>query len=99
VNVSWEESLRKNRARFNPDRPDSILEHALSDDKLERLYKESDWEEISSGSPNFIKIRNAQVPYVMFENEDDVTTARGEALGQRLENRLSALWQLYKNRS
>lgn len=99
VNVSWEESLRKNRARFNPDRPDSILEHALSDDKLERLYKESDWEEISAGSPNFIKIRNTQVPYVMFENEDDVTTARGEALGQRLENRLSALWQLYKNHS
>jgi hypothetical protein len=99
VNVSWEESLRKNRARFNPDRPDSILEHALSDDKLERLYKESDWEEISSGSPNFIKIRNILVPYVVFENEDDVTTARGDALGRRLENRLSALWHLYKNRS
>jgi len=34
INVSWEESLRKNRARFNPDRPDSILEHGLSDEKL-----------------------------------------------------------------
>jgi hypothetical protein len=32
VNVSWAESLRKNRQRFNPQRPDSILEHGLSDD-------------------------------------------------------------------
>ena len=27
VEVPWEESLRKNRKRFNPDKPDSILEH------------------------------------------------------------------------
>jgi hypothetical protein len=39
VKVSFAESLRKNRRRFNPDRPDSILEHGLSDEKLERLYR------------------------------------------------------------
>jgi len=38
VDVTYEESLRKNRARFNPERPDSILEHGLPDEKLERLY-------------------------------------------------------------
>jgi hypothetical protein len=42
LQVSWEESLRKNRKRFNPAKPDSILEHGLSDDKMERLYKEND---------------------------------------------------------
>lgn len=31
ISVSYEESLRKNRRRFNPDRPDSILEHGLPD--------------------------------------------------------------------
>jgi hypothetical protein len=98
IDVSWEESLRKNRARFNPDRPDSILEHALSDEKLARLYKESDWEEISAGSPQFITIQNTQVPYVVFENEDDVTTGRGDPLGWRLEKRLGVLWQLYQKR-
>ncbi len=36
IDVPWEKSLRKNRVRFNPDRPDSILEHGLSDEKLER---------------------------------------------------------------
>ena len=44
IDVPYEESLRKNRRRFNPDRPDSILEHGLPDEKVERLYKEVDWE-------------------------------------------------------
>jgi len=96
LNVSYEESLRKNRKRFNPNRPDSILEHGLPDEKLERLYKESDWAEISAAGPEFIPIQGQQVPYVVFENEDDVTTARDEALGKRLEETLGRLWRLYR---
>jgi hypothetical protein len=98
LNVSYEESLRKNRRRFNPDRPDSILEHSLPDEKLERLYKESDWAQISAADPEFIGIQGQRVPYVVFENEDDVTTARGEALGERLEETLGRLWSLYSSR-
>ncbi len=49
LNVPWEESLRKNRARFNPERPDSILEHGLPDSKLEKLYRETDWEQLTEG--------------------------------------------------
>ncbi len=94
VNVSFAESLRKNRRRFNPDRPDSILEHALSDQKLERLYREDDWERFSAADPQFVTVKGIRVPYVVFENEDDVTTARGEALGKRLEKVLGRLWLL-----
>ena len=43
VRVSFQESQRKNRRRFNPDRPHSILEHGLPDEKLARLYREDDW--------------------------------------------------------
>ena len=94
INVSYEESLRKNRARFNPDRPDSILEHGLPDQKMERLYKDSDWAQLSAADPEFFAIQGQRVPYVVFENEDDVTTGRGEALGNRLEETLGRLWQL-----
>ncbi len=97
IDVSWEESLRKNRARFNPDRPDSILEHGLSDEKMETLYRHVDWEEITAEDPHFIEIQGVQVPYVVFENEDDVTTARGPALTRRLQERLGQLWKLYNN--
>jgi len=96
VDVPFEESLRKNRKRFNPDKPDSILEHSLPDEKLIRLYKEVDWEEISKGDDKLLEIQGQQVPYVVFENADDVTTGRGDALGARLENRLDQLWKIYK---
>lgn len=95
IDVPWEESLRKNRKRFNPDKPDSILEHALPDWKLERLYRDTDWAEVSSDDPHYLTIQGEQVPYVVFDNLDDVTTGRGEALGQRLEQVLQELWLLY----
>jgi hypothetical protein len=98
VNVSFAQSLRKNRLRFNPDRPDSILEHALPNHKLERLYREDDWEELSAADHEFVTVKGIHVPYVVFENEDDVTTARGEALGRRLEKVLGRLWMLKRRK-
>jgi hypothetical protein len=95
INVSWEESLRKNRKRFNPNRPDSILEHGLADEKLEALYRESDWEAITEGHPDIINIRGYDVPYAVLENEDDVTTEQGLALSSRLEQVLDLLWHRY----
>lgn len=96
LDVSWEESLRKNRARFNPDKPDSILEHGLSDTKMESLYKSSDWDEIITGQPDNIQIQGIPVPYIVFENEDDVTSQGGEILSSRLQDRLSKLYQKYQ---
>ena len=98
VNVSFAESFRKDRLRFNPDRPDSILEHALPGHKLVRLYREDDWEEFSAPDPEFVTVKGIRVPYVVFENEDDVTTARGEALGSRLERVLGRLWMLKRRK-
>ena len=95
LDVSWEESLRKNRKRFNPDRPDSILEHGLEDEKLEQLYRETDWEEVSRDDPAYLSIQGRRVPYAVFDNSDDVTSGRGEALGTRLETVTAALWERY----
>lgn len=94
VNVPFEESLRKNRRRFNPDRPDSILEHGLPDKNLERLYREDDWNEFSKTNPEFITVRGVDVPYAVFENEDDVTTDTPSLLAERLEKALAKLWAL-----
>ncbi len=93
VDVSWEESLRKNRKRFNPEKPDSILEHGLSEEKMELLYKRVDWEELTSGNPEYLLINDVKVPYVVFDNHDDITTIRGNKLGDRLKLSLDVLWQ------
>jgi len=98
VNVSFEESLRKNRQRFNPDKPDSVLEHGLPDEKLERLYRYVDWEQFSAPDPCHLQMDDIQIPYTVFENEDDVTTGRSDLLEARLASTLDQLWKLYVNR-
>lgn len=94
VNVPFEESLRKNRLRYNPKRPDSILEHGLPDDKMERLYRLDDWQTFSQPDPEYLHVRDIAIPYSVFENEDDVTTAKPDLLGSRLETHLQHLWRL-----
>jgi hypothetical protein len=94
VHVSFAESLRKNRRRFNPERPDSILQHSLSDEKMERLYREDDWADIAPGPCGFLDVHGIRVPYAVFENEDDVTTGHPDLLPARLETALGQLWDL-----
>ena len=80
----------------NPERPDSILEHSLPDDKMERLYKECDWDSFSVR----LKVQGHELPYAVMENEDDVTSEYGKALEQRLEETLQHLWRSFSmNRS
>jgi hypothetical protein len=93
INCSWEESLRKNRRRFNPDKPDSVLEHGLEDRKLEMLYKESDWAEFSAASPDFLDVKGRKVPYAVFQNEPEITD-KPDLLGAHLEEVLGRLWSL-----
>ncbi len=97
VRVPFEESLRKNRRRFNPDKPDSILEHGLSDEKMKRLYQEDDFASIAPGDSGQIEIRGQRVPFIVFPNEDDVTTDKPEQLAARLESVLGELWALYQD--
>lgn len=94
INVTFEESLRKNRKRFNPNKPDSILEHGLPDDKLEKMYKIVDWEEVSSSSPTHIEINGVPVPYVVFENMPSKTDD-AKLLGPALDEVFTRLWRLY----
>lgn len=94
INVTFEESLRKNRKRFNPNKPDSILEHGLPDDKLEKMYKLVDWEEVTSASPTHIEINGVSVPYVVFENMPSKTDDP-ELLGPALVDVFQRLWRLY----
>lgn len=94
IDVSYSESLRKNRRRYNPDRPDSILEHGLADEKMERIYHDVDWQEwAGEAGSGTLTVGQHQVPFAVFPNEDDVTTPGGEALAARLQDKLALLWE------
>ena len=94
VRVSFEESLRKNRQRFNSDKPHSILEHGLSDDKMRTLYGNDDWDRLPKADDGHLLFGDYRVPFVTFENEDDVTTPRAEELKSRLAQNLRKLHRL-----
>jgi len=94
VNVPFEESLRKNRKRFNPDKPDSILEHGLPDSKLEKMYKEVDFHEVIAGNATHIEINGIKVPYVIFENMPSKTDDP-KLLGPALDDVFGKLWKTY----
>jgi len=91
IDVPYEESLRKNRRRFNPNRPDSILEHGLPDSKLERLYKDVDWESFKGNDPEFILHSGRRIPYAVFDNMPEKTD-KPAVLGAHLESALTKLW-------
>ncbi len=94
IHVTYEESLRKNRRRFNPERPDSILEHSLPDEKMERLYKLSDWDEFSAPHPEILEIQGKRIPYVIFDNMPEKTDDPAK-LGPALEESLQRLWRIW----
>lgn len=94
ISVTWEESLRKNRRRYNPDKPDSILEHALEDKKLEMLYKESDWCTFTSPDPDFLHVGDHKVPYGVFDNMPEKTDDP-EKIRPHLQEVLGKLWERY----
>lgn len=96
VRVPFEESLRKNRRRFNPEKPDSILEHGLTDEKMERLYRDDDWPVLAPEESGYLSLRGLEVPYAVFPNEDDVTTGKPDQLADRLDTVFNGLWELYK---
>ncbi len=96
IKVSYEESVRKNRRRYNPDKPYSILEHSLPDDKMESLYRDSDWDTFSAPDLNYLNVQDMKVPYGVLANEDDATTRQNETLGTRLEQVLGRIWEFYR---
>jgi hypothetical protein len=92
INVSYAESCRKNRRRFDPGRPDSILYHSLPDEKMEYYYKTNDWEALSRGEKSGrIAIRDLDVPFAVFDNEPEKTDDPAK-LGPALEDLFGRLW-------
>lgn len=90
LNVSYEESLRKNRLRARPGQEDSILYHSLPDSKLQYYYKVNDWDKLADAKEGLLSIRGLKIPYAVFDNEDD-QTSNLTLLRPALEDALSRL--------
>lgn len=96
IDVSFDESYRRNDARFQEAQKHSILFHKVPDHDMYEYFIENDWKEITSGRPSgHLKICGIDIPFVTMGNEPESTDPG--ILSERYGTALGRLWELKKN--
>lgn len=94
INISYEESLRRNNARYEEKLKHSILAHKGTDKVMEYFYKTNDWPSLSGGKQNgHIEIHGLKVPFVSMHNEPELPP--GPEIAKRYKTALDTLFDLY----
>jgi hypothetical protein len=93
IQVSFEESFRRNSARYKPGQEESTLFHKVPDRDMLGFFRDNDWQAITGGAPDgWLDVAGVKVPFVSMNNEPESTDAAvlGPRYGQAL-NRLRDL--------
>lgn len=93
VDVTGEESIRRNDARYREKLKHTVLAHKCPDEDMARFYRDDDWRELTRGRPSgFLELRGVKVPFVTMLNEPESTDPA--VLGPRYGDALERLWEL-----
>jgi hypothetical protein len=72
IDVSFEESFRRNNARYKKGQEESILFHKVPDRDMLGFFKENDWAAITGGAPDgWLDLRGVRVPFASMPNEPE----------------------------
>ena len=63
---------------------------------MERLYRDDEWTNLASVAGGSLDPQGQSIPYVVFPNEDDVTTGKPDQLAARLESVLGQPRERYR---
>ena len=93
MKVSFEESLRRNEARYQEKLKHSILAHKVPDEEMYDYYRINDWDDITGGKESgYITVQGVKVPFVTMNNEPE--SKYPAVLGPRYSVALGRLWAL-----
>jgi hypothetical protein len=93
IKVSFEESLRRNEARYQEKLKHSILAHKVPDEEMYDYYNVDDWDHITNGKEcGHLILRGLKVPFVTMNNEPESTDPA--VIGPRYAATLGKLWDL-----
>jgi thymidylate kinase len=93
LSVSFEESWRRNLARYDAKRRGGILTHSVPREEMERTYGTDDWEDLTDKrSSGWIGVGKNKVPFVTLPNEPESADPR--VLEPRYRGALDALFEL-----
>jgi hypothetical protein len=97
IHVSFEESQRRNTARYRPGSEASTLFHKVPDRDMNGFFRDNDWEEISGGAgEGWLHLSGVRVPFVTMNNEPE--TKDGVVLGERYGRALLRLLDMLQTR-
>ncbi len=89
IQVSFEESYRRNDARYRRGQEQSILFHKVPDRDMFGFFRDNDWQKMTGGVPDGrLDIGGVSVPFVSMNNEPESTDPAvlrdryGRALGR-----------------
>lgn len=94
IDVSGEESMRRNEARYQEKLKHTVLAHKCPDEDMERFYRDDDWPELTGKKASgYVEIKGVSVPFVTMPNEPESTDPA--VLGPRYGDALERLWELW----
>lgn len=93
IYTSYEESCRRNEARYREKLKHSVLAHKVPDEDMVRFSRDIDWAEVSGGRPSGrIEVRANRVPFVTMNNESELK--EGPELVSRYKTALDELYTI-----
>ncbi len=96
LDVPFEESWRRNLARYDRARRDGILTHSVPREELERTYASDDWASLAPPGAGHVEVRGVRIPYVTVPNVPEPITR--DDFAHRFRPALDRLWDLSRAR-
>ena len=94
VSVSFEESWRRNIARYDEKLRGGTLTHSVPREEMERTYGIDDWDEIGGETHGTIEARGIRIPYATMHNEPESTDP--SVLSERYARALGPLYAAWR---
>lgn len=92
--VSFEESRRRNLARYDEKQRDGILTHCVPREEMERIYGTDDWSKLATEPQGTLEVKGIRIPYVTMLNEPESTDP--DVLDARYRDALDRLYALWR---